>query len=195
MVININTIEQIHDIRNTILCNLKKTYSAIKELLNGEDELSTFALIRFQDTSFDPIKGTPLNFIEMLNQTFSDLIVLYGAEELIKKHPGHTFTVRLGAQSGYDIESDDGSIVGECFAVTKISSNKKLKKDVQKLMSLGENVQKYIVFYSETDTNEKICNYIMNNCGITYIRVNKFAKWSLEETNGIYVFYHSSNNI
>ena len=42
------------------------------------------------------------------------------------------------SEPGFDIESLDGEIVAECFAVTMAASNGKLKKDSEKLMLKAE---------------------------------------------------------
>ena len=168
-----NSVEQIRAVKGEIVRNLRRGKIALEELLDAEDAFEAFASVKFKRVGFDPINGEPLNFIEMVNQAFSDLVVLHGVKELICKYPGQSFTVRMGTASGYDIESLNGRIVGECFAITKMRSNGKLKADTEKLLFLDEKVHKYIFFYSEEDTDEAITRFTSKYPEITYIRVKK----------------------
>ena len=165
---------QISRLRTVVLQNLKKSKAAIEKIFEGENAIETLSIVKFKEAAFDPIKGTQLNFVEVLNQAFSDLVVLYAVEELLSRHPEQTFEIRLGAQSGHDIESKDGKIVGECFSVTKMNSNNKLKRDTEKLLLLGEDVHKYIFFYSDKDSDETIDRFTKKYPQITYVRVRSF---------------------
>lgn len=49
---------------------------------------------------------------------FSDLVVLEGARRLLCLYPEKALSLNLGPSSGFDIDSIDGEIVAECFAVT-----------------------------------------------------------------------------
>lgn len=71
--------------------------------------------------------------------------------DLLLKYPEKSFRTHLGTESGFDIEVVDGTVVAECFAVTKASSNRKLKEDSEKLMGKAPKQEKYIYFYSEND--------------------------------------------
>ena len=138
---------EITELRSKIYGNTLKTYSRIKQEVVNDSPFELFADIKFNKFGLDPIKGTPLNFIEQLNQMFSDLVVLYAVEELLSKYPDKTFEIKLGAQSGIDIQSDDNKVVAECFAVTSVDSNGKLREDTQKLIKLPADIEKYIFFY------------------------------------------------
>lgn len=87
---------------------------------------------------------------------FSDLVVLEGARRLLCRYPEKALSLNLGPSSGFDIDSIDGEIVAECFAVTTATSNRKLEKDCSKFMSKAPAKQKYIYFYSRNDTEEKL---------------------------------------
>ena len=170
----IYSLQQIDELKKEVVCNLEKSKTELQKIISNEDVLQALAQVKFAQVAFDPIKGTPLNFIEALNQTYSDLVVLYAAENLTAKYPGKSFIVRLGAQSGHDIESEDGEIVGECFSVTKMKSNDKLKKDTERLMKLGDDIEKYIFFYSDQDSDKSIDNFAQNHPEIIFVRIKKF---------------------
>ena len=170
----ITSYEQIQNLKNSIINNMFRSYTSLQKTLDTNDVMQIFSSIKFKKTAFDPVQGTPLNFIEMLNQAFSDLVVLYGVDNLLTKYPKQTFIIKLGEQNGYDIESKDGKIVGECFSVVKAGNNGKLLKDTKKLLTLDPNIEKYIFFYSEYDTDDTIANFAKKHPEITYIRIKKF---------------------
>lgn len=174
MVKTIASIDDIRILNATVLQNLKESYEKTKSIINSNNPIQAFSMMRFEKTALDPINSSPLNFIEMLNQSFSDLVVLYGVKYLINKYPNHIYTVRLGAQSGNDIESSDGTIIGECCAITQIKSNDKLKKDAKKLMQFDKSIKKYIFFYSANDTDKGIYNFTKKYPDINCIRITDF---------------------
>ena len=164
---------QIAELRSKIYANANKTYDSIVQTIEAESPLKLFADIKFNKFGVDPIKGTPLNFIEQLNQMFSDLVVLYAVEELLSKYPDKTFEVNFGAKAGFDIQSTDGKVVAECFAATNVDNNSKLSKDAKKLMKLPKAVEKYIFFYSQNDSEEKLSRRYATFTEITFRRVEK----------------------
>lgn len=83
--------------------------------------------------------------------------------------------LNLGPSSGFDIDSIDGEIVAECFAVTTATSNRKLEKDCSKLMSKAPAKQKYIYFYSRNDTEEKLRRTYDKYPEIVFVRIANFA--------------------
>lgn len=68
--------KKISELRSKILENTRKTYQYIVQVIGDCSPIGLFADIKFNKVGFDPIDGTPLNFIEQLNQMFSDLVVL-----------------------------------------------------------------------------------------------------------------------
>ena len=164
---------QIAELRSKIYANANKTYNRIVQTIEDESPLKLFADIKFNKFGLDPIEGTPLNFIEQLNQMFSDLVVLCAVEELLDKYPDKQFEVNFGAKAGFDIQSTDNKVVAECFTVTSVSSNNKLREDAKKLMKLSEYTEKYIFFYSQNDTDEKLEKVYQLFPKITFIRVEK----------------------
>ena len=167
------------ELRSKIYANANKTYDRIVQTIEAESPLKLFADIKFNKFGVDPIEGTPLNFIEQLNQMFSDLVVLYAVEELLDKYPDKQFEVNFGAKAGFDIRSTDNKVVAECFAVTSVDSNGKLREDAKKLMKLPESVEKHIFFYTQNDSEEKLKKICGGFLDIKFNRIKKF--WLKED--------------
>ncbi len=165
--------EQILDLRSKIHENTAKTYIHIIQDMTEAAPINLFADIKFNKFGVDPIKGTPLNFIEQLNQMFSDLVVLYAVEELLSIYPDKKFEVNFGAKAGFDIQSSDETVVAECFAVTCVGSNNKLREDAKKLMKLSADVKKHIFFYSQNDSEEKLEKKYLSFPEIAFVRIQK----------------------
>ena len=153
----IHTVEQVHELYNAISSNTAITVDSLKDRISKLDALSFFAAMKYEKIGNDPIKGHPLNLIEQLNQTYSSLVVLAGVKDLLQTYPDKSFELHLGAISGHDIQSTDGEVIAECFAVTSISSNDKLNKDCKKLMDANA-IHKHIYFYSHEDSEKKLQN-------------------------------------
>lgn len=166
--------KQITELRTNIYDNAMKTYSRIAQDIANDSLFTLFADMKFNKYGVDPIKGTPLNFIEQLNQMFSDFVLLYAVEELLSKYPDNRFEVNFGARAGFDIASCDQTVVAECFAVTNVDSNSKLSEDAKKLTKLPENVNKYIYFYSQNDKEEKLKKIYRDFSDITFRRIEEF---------------------
>lgn len=165
--------KEIAELRSKIYENAEKTYSRIAQNITNDSPFELFADIRFNKFGVDPIKGTPLNFIEQINQMFSDLVVLYAVEELLSKYPDKKFEVNFGAKAGFDVQSSDEAVVAECFAVTSVDSNSKLREDANKLMKLSKDVNKYIFFYSQNDSEEKLERKYLSFSEIAFVRIQK----------------------
>lgn len=162
---------QVSELRNTIYENAQKAYLNISEKLDNGAYMKMFSAMKFNKCGFDPIKGTPLNFIEQLNQMFSDLVVLYAVEELLSIYPDKQFEVNFGSAAGFDIQSIDEAVVAECFAVTTVESNNKLHRDAKKLIELAPHKKKYIYFYSENDSAEKLAKTYMTFQEVCFQRI------------------------
>ncbi len=171
----IRTVEEIEKLKETILINAQKTVGQLSMKIASLPEMNFLEEVKFDGIGIDPIKGTELNFIEQLNQMFSDLVVLEGAHRLFCLFPEKELRLNLGPSSGFDIESIDGEIVAECFAVTTATSNRKLEKDCSKLMSKAPAKQKYIYFYSRNDAEEKLRRVYGKYPEIVFARIANFA--------------------
>ncbi|MBP6738647.1 MAG: hypothetical protein KA146_01595 [Leptospiraceae bacterium] len=126
-----------------------------------ENPLSLFYDLKFKDSGYQPFYNERLNFIEQLNQTFSNLVVFLGVDYLIKKFGEQIYHLNIGTNGGFDIYTEDKSIVAEAFSVVDPSNNRKLKKDITKLSSQSKS-KKYIFYYSHNhpEMMEKIENDI-----------------------------------
>lgn len=167
---NINEIEQL---LIKIRKNLNLAWESMK-LSSESDSIDSFAMFKFDKIGFDPIEGNQINFIEMLNQAYSDIVVLKATAELMKRYSQKEFKLNMGTISGTDICSIDGSIIAECFAVVSVFNNQKMKKDTEKLLQFDKNAEKYIFYYSREDEADRIEKFINKFPQITYIRIKDF---------------------
>ena len=171
----IRTAEEIENLKETILINAQKTVGQLSTKIASLPAMDFLAEVKFDGVGIDPLKGTELNFVEQLNQMFSDLVALEGARRLLCLYPEKELRLNLGPSSGFDIESIDGEIAAECFAVTTATSNRKLEKDCSKLMSKAPAKQKYIYFYSRNDAEEKLQRIYDKYPEIVFARVANFT--------------------
>ena len=151
----VNAPEQIETLSNTVLINADATQAVLKKCIAEMSAVQFFAAMKFDKIGAGPISGKAQNIIEQVNQMYSDLVVLTAAKNILNQYPGMTLELQLGSSSGYDIESSDGLLVAECFAVTTVSNNKKLSKDCIKLMQSNAPI-KCIYFYTHEDSEEKL---------------------------------------
>jgi len=162
--------KEIYDLINTIEENIAKTKEALKTLLDGYEAKDALTMIKFDKTAFEPITGEPVNFIEMVNQSYSDLVILKAALDLIKRFPDKSFKLSMGVSPGHGIESTDHSVIAKCFAAVSAFSNQKINKDSEKLSVIGNDTNKFIYFYSREDSVKKLNNIMEKYPDITYIR-------------------------
>ena len=170
----IRTVEEIEQLKEKIISNADTTYEQLKVRALDLSAIAFLAEVKFDKTGLDPLKGTELNFIEQLNQMFSDLVVLEGAEQLLRLNPGRELKLSFGPAPGFDIVSSDGEVVAECFAVTTATSNQKLQKDCSKLMCKAVGKQKHIFFYSRNDSEEKLHRIYDKYPEIRFTRITEF---------------------
>lgn len=165
---------QVEKLIKTVHENIEMTKGRVLKILNECSSLEGLVRLKFDHTSCDPLSGEPINFVEMLNQSFSDLVVLKAAEDLLVRFPGKKFELHMGALAGYDICSTDKEIAAECFAAVTAFNNQKIRKDAEKLMRLGKSIHKYLYFYSREDTEEKIAAFMEKYPEITVVRYHEF---------------------
>lgn len=170
----ITTVEEINRCKRVILENANRTCEKLKGNAYTLPAIVLLEELKFDKTGIDPLKGTELNFIEQLNQMFSDLVVLEGCRQLLQLYPDKKMKVNLGAKCGFDIESLDGEVAAECFAVTTAASNRKLEKDCQKLLRMAEGKKKHIFFYARNDSEEKLRRISKKYPEITCVRILAF---------------------
>ena len=166
----VNSLEQINALRNAIAKNADASYVSVRKRIEDMTPMQFFASIKFEKLGKDPVGGEPQNLIEQINQTYSDMVVLSAAEDLLNLYPGTSLVLQLGVSSGYDIESEDGTIAAECFAVTTVSCNRKLDKDCKKLLQSVAPI-KCVYFYSALDGEEKLQNQYRKYPDIRFKRI------------------------
>lgn len=170
----IKTLEELERLKKVILLNANNAFEQIKSKANELSAIAFLTELKFDKLGIDPLKGTELNFIEQLNQMFSDLVVLECARQLLTLYPDKSLKLNLGPASGFDIESLDNEIVAECFAVTTAFSNRKLEKDCLKLMEKAAAKRKYIFFYSRSDSQETLQRIFDKYPEIVFVRITEF---------------------
>ena len=132
--IRIENRKQVQELIRNVKKNIEVTQLTIKQILDDDEPINSFMRIKFDKIAFDPVTGEEINFIEMLNQAYSDLVVLQAIDDLLKEYPDKVFEINMGSHNGLDICSTDGEVVAECFAVDSVLNNQKIKKDSEKLM-------------------------------------------------------------
>ena len=155
-ILRVNKMVEISLYRKMIIDNLSLCTLRVEQLIKRESALEFFKKTKYEKTVIDPLTGEPENLIEVINQCQTYLVSLMGAKHLLATFPDKTFVINLGNVSGYDIESEDGTIIAECFAATSFRSNSKLTKDLKRLSENQSALRKYEFFYDTefTDTNK-----------------------------------------
>ena len=138
--------ECIRELRNKVRRQAERARVELNKLDTGGME-SLFA-IKFGNLGYQPVQEGCLDFIEQLNQTFTVMVSLAAAENLLEWFP-HCGGLRLnlGTASGRDIEGIYPDVVeAEVFAAKHPRRNSKLKKDIDRLR--GSNaVHQYVFFF------------------------------------------------
>ena len=153
----VSTFTQVTQLEEAIIKNAEASFEVLKEYSATTDAMHFFTAIKFTKLGKDPITGKALNLIEQINQTYSNLVTLAAVRDLLRRYPEKSFLLNLGAKAGYDVQSTDGEVVAECFAVTSVSSNDKMNKDCKKLR-LSKAKYKYIYFQSNEDSEQALQN-------------------------------------
>lgn len=166
--------EEIRELRQKVYDNGDAVCRRLQDKIRNLPSAAFLAEVKFDPVGYDPVRGGELNFIEQLNQMFSDLVVLDGTERLMESYPDKEWRLCLGPASGFDIESTDGAVVAECFAVTTVMANRKLENDCVKLMEKAKSQSKYIFFYSRRDSGEKVGAICARYPEITVVRIEDF---------------------
>ena len=149
--------EDLNSYREKIFNNLNIGMDYLKELLDSNDAFEFFKCIKYDKTVIDPLTGEAENLIEVINQCQTYMVSIMAVEYLFSIHSKHSFKKNFGKIAGYDIESEDGSIIAECFASTSYRSNNKLVKDLHRLDSNKIAKYKYEFFYDlEFTENSKV---------------------------------------
>jgi len=140
----------IEDLRDRLRASAEETQLRLAELAGETLPLEFLYRLKFEAVGCDPLDSSrQLNLIEQLNQTFTYLASLNGAEFIFARHAkAQTLTLNLGTKGGWDIETaDDGGIVAEVFAAVTPKNNAKLANDIQKVASASTK-HRYVLFMS-----------------------------------------------
>jgi hypothetical protein len=142
----ITTVAEAEAIRVKVIDSAARTAVRLRGF-STDDPMVLLRKLRFDTVGHDPLTGEPLNVVEQLNQTFTILATLRAVERLIDLHPGAGgFRLALSTSSGTDIASVVPNLVAaEVFAATSPTSNQKLKKDVDRLVSVRA-AHRYVFF-------------------------------------------------
>lgn len=166
-VLFVNT-EQVKLYRDKII---SITENHMDNLLKSGTGMEFLRKLKFTQAGYDPLFQHETNFIEQVNQTFTYLVCLDAVEYLLKEHPTKRFNVCFGTEAGHDVESEDGSVICECFAATAPDSNSKLEKDCMRVHSNQDAKNKYVIFYSSTDKSVHVENIRKKYFGVTIIEL------------------------
>ncbi|HSZ77193.1 MAG TPA: hypothetical protein VK775_07320 [Chthoniobacterales bacterium] len=107
--------------------------------------------MKFDPVGFDPIEGHALNIIEQINQTWTALVALDAARQLLSLHPdagGYRLEPGAHASIPLDVMSVVPDLVGaETFATVDYRNNRKLQTDLNKMAVRNER-HRYVFFMS-----------------------------------------------
>ena len=158
--------------KQVILDNLWDSVRVIEELIRDSSALEVFKRFKFDKIAVEPLTGQAENLIEVVNQSQTYLVSLMAVEFLYQRFPTQTFIVNWGNVPGYDIESEDGIIIAECFAATSFRSNGKLVNDLKRLSQNGTAIYKYEFFYDKEFGEQQKEYYEGKYPGIKIVKFN-----------------------
>lgn len=115
------------------------------------EPLELLRALKFEAVGSHPVGDHALNCIEQINQTFTYATALEAARYLLERHPeAGGFDLAPGAHMSMplDIMSVEPDLVGaETFAAVDPRNNRKLAKDLEKLVGRPE-AHRYVFFAS-----------------------------------------------
>lgn len=147
--ITIRTVGEANDLMALVLASATRTQRWISE--HTGDPLDLLRQMKFAAVGYHPIDGRPLNLIEQVNQTWTFVVAIAAAQQLLKLHP-QTSGMRLapGAHASLDLDimsEEPGFIGAETFAAVNPRNNGKLVADITKLAGRHER-HRYVFFMS-----------------------------------------------
>lgn len=162
--------EELRKYREMILCNMQKNVSVLRDMMEITDPFTLFYQMKYDKISFDPLSGKAENFIEVINQLQTYLVSVLAVEYLLDVYPEKAFTVNWGNISGYDIVSEDGEVIAECFAATSYQSNGKLTSDLKRLQNNTTASNRYEFFFDKVFTDKNRTYYEKKYPGVTIVK-------------------------
>lgn len=154
----VNSIED----TNRLLAYVEDAATRAHEWLrtHSKGSLDLFRRLKFDSVGFHPATGTPLNLIEQTNQTWSLVVAIAAARQLLTLHPlvgGFHLAPGAHASLPFDIVSNDGSVVAETFAAVTPANNGKLRKDLEKLLTRPDIPHRYVFFMAPKYPGTRRC--------------------------------------
>jgi hypothetical protein len=118
--------------------------------MGSSDGLAILRALKFESFGRHPLESRDLNLIEQINQTWTYLVSFRALTFLFERHPeAGGFKLSLGTSSGTDIMSlVPNAVAAGTFAATSPRSNRKLTKDLQKLLRDCPEVRVRYVFFA-----------------------------------------------
>lgn len=171
--ITVSSLEQLKEYEIVILENLQKGKEVLAQKLLEKNALEAFQMFKFDKCVTEPLSGEPENLIEVINQSMTYIVSLMAVEFLLQKHPEKLFVINWGNIAGYDIESTDGLIIGECFAATSFRSNAKLTADLKRLDKNESAPMKYEFFYDKEFKDSNRAYYEEKYAGIQIVHFDE----------------------
>jgi hypothetical protein len=133
-------------IRRRVNNSASKAAKQLRALVGSGIEL--LRKIKFDQIGHHPIDRRPLNLIEQVNQTFTALASLRAAELLFEWHPKlKQIRFNIGTERGSDIECPNGTFAAEVFATTNLKNNRKLARDIAKVLTRDDVGERYVFFH------------------------------------------------
>jgi hypothetical protein len=143
----IRDIGQIEVLRKAIAAAATNSAVVIAELVASRPPIQVLVQMKFHELGYHPIENRRLNLIEQVNQTFTYLVSLAAAAQILDRHPGSApILLNLGTSAGSDVESTSQGVAAEIFAAVSPANNRKLAKDMAKVARTTA-VHKYVFFY------------------------------------------------
>ncbi len=164
--VSFETIEQAERLREKII---DITNAMLKAMWQDGDGINFLRKIKFEPCGYDPLFEQSTNFLEQTNQTFTYLVCLDAVKILLSNHPTHKFIVNFGTESGFDVVSEDESIICECFAATAPDSNKKLEHDTLKVYTNITAASRYIIYFVSNPKEKHVENIKQKYTGVELI--------------------------
>ncbi len=130
----------------------------------SSDPMTFLKSVKFERHGYHPIDNDrKLNLIEQINQTFTYAVALEATRLLLAWHPeAEGFRLAPGATMSQklDVMSQKTGLVGaETFAATSPTGNRKMDKDMAKMLTHPEFTYRYIFFaspkFNETARRER----------------------------------------
>jgi hypothetical protein len=150
MPIEIHSPDEIEPFENKIRANANVVRDRVQKLISKSDGLAFLAQIKFEQIGCHPLNGSDMNLVEQTNLSWTYLVSLQATRFLFERHPeAKGYQLYLGTDAGTDIVSlEPNCVAAETFAATNPHSNRKLAKDVLRLMQNCPEAQNRYVFFA-----------------------------------------------